>query len=279
MLPKPYRRLRSGIAGSGAARGGAPASTAMGVYLDGLLAVLGEERLLETRLAAHEVEQLVAGGGLDDWRDRPADSKPQDVVVDSHVADAREGLERGGRDGAGEAQLDLVVGEIPQGIDRVDLHQPSLADDRDPVTGLLDLAQDVAGEEGRPTLGDQLAEGPEEALLDERVEAGRRLVEEEELGAMLEGNDEADLLLVPLRVLFEPARRVEVEALDQRCLVRAIHATAKVGEVLERLGAGEAVVERELARQVADPAVDRHRVGGRVDAEDAGDARCGPDEV
>src|SRR3970040_984089 len=133
---------------------------AMIIHLDGLLAVLGEERLLEARLAAHEVEQLVAGGGLDDRRDRPADSKPQDVVVDSHVADAREGLEGGGRDGAGEAQLDLVVGEIPQGVDGADLHQPSLADDRDTVTGLLDLAEDVAGEEGGANLGDTLAERP-----------------------------------------------------------------------------------------------------------------------
>ena len=38
----------------------------VGRRLDGLLAVLGEERLLEVRLAADEVEQLVPGGRPDD---------------------------------------------------------------------------------------------------------------------------------------------------------------------------------------------------------------------
>ena len=54
-----------------------------------------------------------------------------------------------------------------------------------------------------------------ERLLDERIEPGRRFVEDEQLGAVLEGDDQPDLLLVALRVLLELARRVEVEAFDQ----------------------------------------------------------------
>ena len=92
----------------------------MVVHLDGLAAVLGEERLLEAGLAADEVEQLVPGGGLDDRRDRPADAQPQDVVVDHDVAHAGQRLELGGRHRAGEAQLDLVVGEVAQRVDRVE---------------------------------------------------------------------------------------------------------------------------------------------------------------
>ena len=61
--------------------------------LHGLLAVLGEEGLLEARLAADEVEQLVAGGGPDDRRDRAADAHPEDVVLGHDVADARQALE------------------------------------------------------------------------------------------------------------------------------------------------------------------------------------------
>ena len=53
----------------------------MTVTSAGLLAVLGQERLLEARLAADEVEQLVAGRGLDDRRDRAGHPQAQDVVV------------------------------------------------------------------------------------------------------------------------------------------------------------------------------------------------------
>ena len=42
-------------------------------------------------------------------------------------------------------------------------------------------------------------------LLDERVEARGRLVEDEQLGPVLERDDQADLLLVALRVLPEAA--------------------------------------------------------------------------
>ena len=43
----------------------------------------------------------------------------------------------------------------------------------------------------------------------------------------------------------------------ERRLVGGVDAAAEVREVLDRLAAGQAVVERELARDVADPAVDR----------------------
>ncbi len=71
-------------------------------------------------------------------------------------------------------------------------------------------------QEDGPALGPRLADELEERLLDERVEAGRRLVEDEQVGPVLERDDEPDLLLVALRVLLEPAARVEVEALDER---------------------------------------------------------------
>ncbi len=120
--------------------------------------------------------------------------------------------ERRHRHLAGEAQLDLVVGEVAQRLDPVDLDQPALADDRDAVAGLLDLAEDVARQEDRPALGLGLADDLVEGLLDERVEAGGRLVEDQQVGPMLERDDQPDLLLVALRVLLELAARVDVEA-------------------------------------------------------------------
>ena len=122
---------------------------------------------------------------------------------------------------AREPQLDLVVGEIAQRLDPVDPDQPALADDRDPVAGLLDLGQDVAREEDRAALGLRLADDLVERLLDERVEARRRLVEDQQVGPVLERDDQADLLLVALRVLAELAARVDVEARDQLGLVDA----------------------------------------------------------
>ena len=85
--------------------------------------------------------------------------------------------------------------------------------------------------------------------------------------------------LLPLVYSRKRRARVELEALDQRLLVRRVDAAAQVGEVLERLAAGEPVVEGELAGHVADAAVDGDRVGGRLDAEDARRAAGRPDEV
>ena len=132
----------------------------------------------------------------------------------------------------------------------------------DAVTRLLDLGQDVRRQENGPALGLGLADDAVEYLLDERVQARRRLVEEQQVGPVLEGDDQPDLLLVALRVLAELARRVHVQARDQVLLVRLVDAAAQVGEVLERLAAGEVVVQDELAGQVAD-AGDGSRPGRR----------------
>jgi hypothetical protein len=82
----------------------------------------------------------------------------------------------------------------------------------------------VARQEDRPALGARLADQLVERLLDERIEPGRRFVEDEQLGPVLERDDQADLLLVALGVLLELARRVEIEALDQRGLVGGVDA-------------------------------------------------------
>ena len=199
--------------------------------------------------------------------------------VDDDVADAVEARERLGRDRAGEAQLHLVVGEVAQALDAVHLDELAVADDRDAIAGPLDLGQDVAREEDRPALGLRLADEGVERLLDERIQARGRLVEDQQLRPVLERDDEADLLLVALRVLLELARRVDLEALDERRLVGRVDAAAQVGEVAQRLAAGQAVVQRELARDVADAPMDRDRVDGRLDAEHEGPAAGRPDEV
>src|SRR4029079_936642 len=71
-----------------------------------------------------------------------------------------------------------------------------------------------------------------------------------------------------LRVLLELPARVDVEATDEVGLIGGVDTAPKVREVVDRLAAGELVVQRELAGEVADPAMDRDRVDGRVDPED-----------
>ena len=66
----------------------------------------------------------------------------------------------------------------------------------------------------RPSVA-RLAHDLEEGLLDERIEARGRLVEDQQVRPVLERDDQPDLLLVALRVLLEPAARVEVEPLDE----------------------------------------------------------------
>ena len=158
----------------------------------------------------------------------PGDAHPEHVIVGHELAHPGQRFEGARRDRAGEPELDLVMGQVTEPLDRVELHDPPLADDRDPVAALLDLGQDVARQEDGATVADRLTQGLEERLLDERVETRRRLVEDQQLGPVLEGDDHPDLLLVALAVLPEAPADIQLEAVDQRRLVRGIDAATKV---------------------------------------------------
>ena len=173
------------------------------------------------------------------------------MILDLDVADAGEFLELRDRRFAREPEFDLMVGQIAQRIHAVDPDDATVADDGHAVAAPFDLTQDVARKKDRPAVGHSLAQQREESLLDERIQPGGWLIEEEQFGLVLQRGDEAHLLLVALRVFTEAAARVEIEPLDQLGLVSTIHAAAQVAEVLERLSAGESVVQRELAGQVA----------------------------
>ena len=86
---------------------------------------------------------------------------------------------------------------------------------RDAVAQRLDLGEDVAGEQDRAAaralLGDALAED----LLHQRVQPGRRLVEDQQLDVGGQRGDQRDLLAVALGVGAALLGRVELEALEQ----------------------------------------------------------------
>ena len=95
------------------------------------------------------------------------------------------------------------------------LHGAAVPDDADPVAERLDLGEDVAGQQHGAALGADLADVLLEHRLHQRVQAGRRLVEDQQLGVGGQGGDQRDLLPVALGVAAGLLARVEVEALEQ----------------------------------------------------------------
>ena len=79
--------------------------------------------------------------------------------------------------------------------------QPALPDDRHAIADALHLGQDVRREEDRPAGLPQLVEHVVERALHERVEPLGRLVEDRQLGIVLERLDDADLLAHAARVV------------------------------------------------------------------------------
>src|SRR4051812_30865116 len=96
---------------------------------------------------------------------------------------------------------------------------------------------------------------------------------------MLQRHDQPDLLLVALAVLAEAPARIEVEHVDEAPDVVAVDPAAQVPEILDRLRAGQTVVQVELSGQVADPSMDRDRVYRRLDTEHLRSAGRRPDEI
>src|SRR6478609_1218243 len=119
------------------------------------------------------------------------------------------------------------------------LHELALAEDADPITQRLDLAEDVRREKHgtsvRTGLGDRVAERG----LHQRVQSARRFVEDQKLRAGREGGDQLDLLPVALGVVTNPLVRLEVEPFDQRLTVAIVDRAVQPAEELETLPTGE----------------------------------------
>ena len=226
--------------------------------IGGLLApVVGEEELLEVRLLDRQGGDPEPGGRLDQAVGAARQPASQHGAVDPDVLEVRQPAECLDRHGLVELDLDPTDCPPPERFDRLDGDELAVADDPDPVGALLDLAQDVRRHEhglpGRSRLGDEL----EEPLLDDRVQAARRLVEDEELGLVHERLHDADLLPIALGQLADPRRHVEVEATGQCLDPVGGNAAAQVAEVGQQLATGLAAGDGEVAGQVADPPAQR----------------------
>src|ERR1035437_3276733 len=219
VLPK---TLRSSIAGR--LSGGTVAGT-----------VVGQEDLLKARFDTPDVPDFEARGGLDERVEAAHDRAAERLAVHREVLDAGQVSECLHRNLAAEIDLELAQGALLQPRDRFDGEQPALADDPNTVAQVLDFGQLMRGDEDRPSFGTSLLAQTLELQLDEWVQAGRRLVEDEQIGPDHEGCDKTDLLLVAAREALDLLRRVELDTLDQILAVDLVNATLEVAEVGEQL--------------------------------------------
>jgi hypothetical protein len=175
---------------------------------------VAQEELLERRRRAAQGPHAEAGQVPQDVVQVVGlDVEAHPAVLDRRVVDARQGLQPGDR--AGSLDRDRGPGEVAQLGQAPLCTGAAVPDDADPVAERLRLGQDVARQQHGAALVADLADVLLEHRLHERVEARRRLVQDQQLGVGGQRGHERDLLPVALRVAAGLLRRVEVEALEQ----------------------------------------------------------------
>jgi hypothetical protein len=144
-------------------------------------------------------------------RDREAQAAAV-LLLDAYAFEPGERL---GRGRCGESDRHVPERGLAERRDLVDVDQPSRADQADRVRHVLNLVERVGGEEdGAPFVG-RLPHEPTELLLQERVEAARRLVEHEQVGPAHERLHDSELRPVALRELADRPVEDDSETLDE----------------------------------------------------------------
>ena len=165
---------------------------------------------------------------------------------------------------------------------------PALVDDRRAVADLLDLVQQVRGEEDRGAAGAELAHQLAHVLHALRVEAAGGLVEDHELGRVDERVGDAEALLHAVRVVADLGVGALAQADDVEHLVdaRLVDSAVEAAHEAQVLARAHVAVEGRHLDEAADVAqglllVARHLMvehlgvaAGRVDeADDHADGR------
>ena len=222
----------------------------------------------EPRPAEPRRERL--GGGDRPRRRLVRQAGVQPLAEDLDLGDAR----RRPEDGDGltprlghHLDHDALLGP-PQRVGAVHGQDAAPVDERDPGAALGLVEVGCRQEQGEALALETGEELPEVAPRD-GVDAGGRLVEDEELRRVDEGADEGELLL---HAAGEPvgeavAERRHAHHLEQRVPARGIAAhVVDLGEEGHVLVHGEVAVERELLREVADARGEPAPLAGGVEA-------------
>src|SRR5690606_40426420 len=113
----------------------------------------------------------------------------------------------------------------------------------------------------------------------QRVEAARRLVEDQELGLVHERLEQPPLLPVALRQAADLLVEIEVESLGETFDAVPADATAEVPQVGQELACRLVPVDREVARQVSDTPSQLHALGAGIEPQHGDLAGVGAEEV
>ena len=246
------------------------------------------------RTERHEPQARSHGGS----RDRLADlgfggrgcdrhvPRPSDALRACHAGHVRKGCQ-GGLDARGKV-LPVVLVELDLD-DRLVLHEPRRqlldgplpdepagGEDADPVAHRLDLREQVARQEDRQAVvAAERLEQLEDLLDADRVDRGRRFVEDQDVGVLDECVGDPEPLAHAARVrpdlVAAAIREADLaEDLVDRLLRGLAVQPVEARGVAQVRAAGHVVVEADGIGQVADPAFDLARIARRVEPDDTG---------
>ncbi len=137
----------------------------------------------------------------------------------------------------------------------------------------------MAGEEDRASSLRCAAHHRLKRALDQRIEAGAGLVQDEHLGSVHESLDQPDLLAIAGRQIAHLPGQVGVESLGELVDVGPVDAAPQVREVRESISTGELGIQRQIAGHVADVPADLHGLLPGVQTKDRSPPPRRPDLI
>ena len=167
-----------------------------------------------------------------------------------------------------EPRRQLLDGPLPD--------EPACGEDADPVAHRLDLREQVARQEDRQAVvAAERLEQLEDLLDADRVDRGRRFVEDQDVGVLDERVGDPEPLAHAARVrpdlVAAAIREADLaEDLVDRLLRGLAVEPVEVRGIAQVGAAGHVVVEADRIGQVTDPAFDLARIARRVEPDDTG---------
>ena len=162
---------------------------------------------------------------------------------------------------------DRRAGHAAQLVQRAALLGPAGADDAHPVAERLDLGEDVARQQHGAPLGLDLADAVLEHGLHERIEARRRLVEDQQLGAATRARRRGRPSVGCPSSRCGPSWSGRARSARAARRAAGVEVAAQPAEQVDHLAAAELRPQGDVARHVREPAVQRDGVAPRIAAE------------
>ena len=157
---------------------------------------------------------------------------------------------------------------LTQALHRVDIREGPRADDPDPVRDVLDLVEGVRRKEDGPSVTNGLVQEGADLALDERVEASRRFVEDDEVWTAHERLDETELLAISLGELANGTIENDAEPVAKPIPQRPVDRAPKSRKRIELLATSQPIREAEVTLQISHTATGRYTLSPGVAAED-----------